>query len=49
MSSFLFAAHTCRGVDARHLRNLFGKLRVEDPNAFKRMSGSYNATKMTKK
>lgn len=31
MSSFLFALHTCRGVDARHLRNLYGKLRVEDP------------------
>ena len=49
MSSFLLALHTCRGVDARHLRNLFGKLRVEDPEAFKRMSGMYNSTKMPKK
>jgi len=52
MSSFLFALHTCRGVDARHLRNLYGKLRVEDPLAFKKMSGMYNehhASKMSKK
>jgi hypothetical protein len=46
LTAFLFALHTCRGADARHLRNLYGKLRVEDPAAFKRMSGAFNASKM---
>jgi heme A synthase len=31
LSAFLFCLHTCRGIDLRHMRNLFGKLKAEDP------------------
>lgn len=47
LSAFLFAMHTCRGVDARHLKNLFGKMRVENPAAFNNMSKQYNQTKLS--
>lgn len=31
MSIMTFGIHTCRKVDPRHIRNLLGKLKVEDP------------------
>jgi hypothetical protein len=29
--------HACRRADPRHVRNLIGKLKIEDPQAYKRM------------
>jgi hypothetical protein len=49
LSSFLFTMHTCRKIDTRHLKNLMGKLRVEDPKAFERMTNSYNQNMMSKR
>ncbi len=34
LTALIFAIHTCRRVDPRHIKNLLGKLRVEDPQAF---------------
>ena len=34
LTAFLFASHTCRKVDARHLKNLVGKMKLENPKAF---------------
>jgi len=31
LTTILFALHTCRKVDPRHMRNLLGKLKIEDP------------------
>lgn len=42
LTSFLFAMHTCRKVDPRHLKNLVGKMKLEDPEAFRKMTSNYN-------
>jgi hypothetical protein len=34
MTALIFAMHTARRVDPRHLKNLLGKLRVENPEGF---------------
>lgn len=31
MTALIFAMHTCRKVDPRHIKNLLGKMRIEDP------------------
>ena len=49
LSSFLFAMHTCRKVDGRHLKNLIGKMKLEDPERFKKMTSSYNASMLSKR
>ena len=49
LSCFLFAMHTCRKVDPRHLKNLVGKMKLEDPEAFRRMTSAYNKNVMTKR
>lgn len=49
LSAFLFTMHTCRKVDPRHLKNLVGKMKLEDPEAFRRMTGSYNKNVMSKR
>jgi len=36
LSAILFATHNARAVDLRHIKNLVGKMRVEDPQAYKR-------------
>ena len=41
LTTFLFAMHTCRRIDVRHLKNVMGKLKQEDPEAFKRMTSHY--------
>ena len=45
----IFAIHTCRRVDPRHIKNLLGKLRVEDPQAFQAMMQNFNKKMMSKK
>ena len=42
LSAFLFAMHTCRKPDPRHLKNLIGKMKLEDPEAFRRMWSANN-------
>lgn len=49
LSSFLFAMHTCRRVDPRHLKNLMGKLRMQDPKRFEAMMSNYNSKVLTKR
>ena len=49
LSAFLFSMHTCRRVDPRHMKNLLGKLKTEDPAAFTRMMASYNKDMMSKR
>lgn len=49
LSAFLLTAHTCRKVDPRHLKNLIGKMKLEDPEAFKRMTSQYNKNVMSKR
>lgn len=34
--------HTCRRVDQRHIKNLLGKLRVEDPKRFEEVTNRFN-------
>jgi len=48
IASLTFAMHTCRKIDPRHMRNLLGKLKVEDPNAYERMMKSINQQKLSK-
>lgn len=49
LSAFLVAMHTCRRVDTRHLKNLMGKLRVDDPKAFEQMTRQYNSSMLSKR
>jgi len=49
LSAFLFAMHTCRKVDPRHLKNLLGKLRAEDPQAFHNMMMAHNKAMLSKR
>ena len=49
LTAMLFAMHTCRKVDPRHIKNLLGKLRVEDPQAFKVMMKKFNNNMLSKK
>lgn len=49
LSAFLMTMHTCRKVDPRHLKNLVGKLKLEDPQAFRKMTSNYNKQVMTKR
>ena len=39
LTAFLMTMHTCRKVDPRHLKNLMGKLRVENPKQFEQSMG----------
>ena len=34
LSAVLFSLHTARRCDVRHIKNLVGKLRIEDPKAY---------------
>mmetsp|Transcript_985 Transcript_985/g.643 ORF Transcript_985/g.643 Transcript_985/m.643 type:complete len:112 (+) Transcript_985:1030-1365(+) len=49
LSSLVFSMHTCRKVDVRHLKNLLGKLRVEDPKAFDQTMKNFNKGVMSKR
>ena len=49
LSAFLFTMHTCRKIDPRHLKNLMGKLKHEDPEAFRRMTSTYNKNLLSKR
>ena len=49
LTAFLFASHTCRKVDPRHLKNLIGKMKLEDPEAFRKMTSRYNKDVMSKR
>ena len=49
LSAFLFAMHTCRKPDVRHVKNIIGKLKKEDPEAFRKMTSSYNSKILAKK
>ena len=42
LTAFVLTMHTCRRVDARHMKNLLGKLRVENPKAFEQMTNKFN-------
>ena len=37
LSAVMFTLHSARRVDLRHLKNLVGKLRIEDPTAYKKL------------
>lgn len=41
LSAILFALHTCRKPDARHLKNLIIKLKTEDLEAYKGFMSKY--------
>ena len=49
LTALIFAIHTCRRVDPRHIKNLLGKLRVEDPQAFHLMMQNMNKKMLSKK
>lgn len=40
--------HTCRRVDPRHIRNMLGKLKVENPQQYEQMFKKFNK-QMSKK
>ena len=47
LTTFLYTMHTCRRIDVRHLKNLMGKLKSEDPEAFKRMTSQYKTNMLS--
>jgi hypothetical protein len=49
LTTLIFAISTCRRVDPRHIKNLLGKLKVEDPQAFTNMMKSFNKHQMSRK
>ena len=49
LTALIFAIHTCRRVDPRHIKNLLGKLRIEDPQAFEVMMRNFNKKMLSKK
>jgi len=44
-----YGLHTCRKVDPRHIRNLMGKLKAENPEGYKQLMARFDDTKMSKK
>ena len=40
LTAFTIGLHTCRRVDPRHIKNLLGKLKLEDPITYKKMMES---------
>ena len=42
LTAFVLTMHTCRRVDQRHIKNLLGKLRVEDPKRFEEVTNRFN-------
>lgn len=49
LTAYLMAMHTCRRIDHRHMRNLLGKLRIEDPQAFQQVANSYKSNMLSKR
>jgi hypothetical protein len=49
LTALIYATHTARRVDPRHVRNLLGKLKVEDPQAYERMMKGFNKNMLSKK
>jgi hypothetical protein len=49
LTALIFAIHTSRRVDPRHIKNLLGKLRVEDPQQFQAMMSNFNKKMLSKK
>lgn len=49
LTAMIFSIHTCRKVDPRHIRNLLGKMKVEDPQAYQKMMGSFNKNMLSKR
>ena len=49
LTALIFAIHNCRRVDPRHIKNLLGKLRIEDPKAFEVMMKNFNKKMLSKK
>mmetsp|Transcript_8107 Transcript_8107/g.7553 ORF Transcript_8107/g.7553 Transcript_8107/m.7553 type:complete len:99 (-) Transcript_8107:24-320(-) len=49
MTATIYGLHTCRKVDPRHIRNLMGKLKVENPEGYKQLMTKFDHTKMSKK
>lgn len=37
LTATILAMHSCRRPDPRHIKNLIGKLKIEDPIAYKKM------------
>lgn len=49
LSAFVMAMHTCRRIDHRHIKNLMGKLRVDDPKQFEQAFSQYNKNIVSKR
>ena len=49
LAVLLFTMHSCKRVDPRHIKNLFGKLKMENPEAFKVMISKHDKTMMSRK
>jgi len=49
LTAFVITMHTCRRVDQRHLKNLLGKLRVEDPKKFEDVTKQFNKNIVNKR
>jgi hypothetical protein len=45
LSMFVYAMHASRRVDPRHIKNLLGKLRSEDPAQYQKMMAHYSKGK----
>ena len=41
LSMFVYAMHASRRVDPRHIKNMLGKLRSEDPAQYQKMMAHY--------
>lgn len=48
LTALIYSLHTCRKVDPRHIRNLLGKLKVEDPKAYEQMMKGLNKRQLSK-
>lgn len=44
LTATLFALHSCRKLDVRHIKNLFGKLKHENPELYKNMMNKYKGS-----
>jgi hypothetical protein len=44
LSTALIALHSCRKCDVRHVKNLFGKLKIENPKVYKDMMNRYKGS-----
>ena len=49
LTVLLYTMHSCRRVDPRHIKNLFGKLKMDNPEVCKKLLAQHDSKIMSRK